>query len=75
MYPTPAYKLSADQRRAELVTLLTTAVRKLAKTSASSPESREICRQRTDFPLTSLDVSEEKRLHVFNDNHLDSEEL
>jgi hypothetical protein len=70
MYPKSVRKLSPDERRGELVTLLTTAVRKLVKTAAGSPESQEICRKKANSSLTSLDVSEEKRLHVSKDNYL-----
>jgi len=67
MRQTPTHKLSPSQRRAEIVQILTQAVRRLANSSPNVPETLG---NSEESSLTSLDVSPELRLHVCNDNTL-----
>jgi hypothetical protein len=67
MRQTPTHKLSPSQRRAEIVQILTQAVRRLANSSPNVPETHG---NSEESSLTSLDVSPELRLHVCNDNTL-----
>ncbi|NLX14808.1 MAG: hypothetical protein GXY44_14320 [Phycisphaerales bacterium] len=70
MHQTPTHKLSPSQRRAEIVQILTQAVRRLANSSPNSPETLGNSEESEESSLTSLDVSPELRLHVCNDNTL-----
>jgi hypothetical protein len=45
MYQTPIHKLSPSQRRAEIVQILTQAVRRLADSSQNVPETLENCEE------------------------------
>jgi hypothetical protein len=70
MRQTPIHKLSPRQRRAEIVQILTQAVRRLANSAPNLPETLENGEESEESSLTSLDVSPESRLHVCNDNTL-----
>jgi len=70
MHQTPTHKLSPSQRRAEIVQILTQAVRRLANSSPNSPETLGNGEESEESSLTSLDVLPESRLHVCNDNTL-----
>ena len=60
----PTNKLSPSQRRAEIVQILTQAVRRLANSSPNSSETLGNSEESEESSLTSLDVSPESRLHV-----------
>ena len=66
----PTNKLSPSQRRAEIVQILTQAVRRLANSSPNSSETLVNSEESEESSLTSLDVSPESRLHVCNANTL-----
>jgi len=70
MRQAPTYKLSPSQRRAEIVQILTQAVRRLANSASTSPETLGNREESGESSLTSLDVSPKSRLHVCNDNTL-----
>ena len=70
MRQTSTHKLSPSQRRAEIVQILTQAVRRLANSSPNLPETLRISKESKKSSLTELDVSPETRLHVYNDNAL-----
>jgi len=70
MRQTPTHKLSPSQRRAEIVQILTQAVRRLVNSAPNVPETLENGEESGDYSLTSLDVSPESRLHVCNDKTL-----
>jgi len=70
MRQTPPHKLSPSQGRAEIVQILTQAVRRLANSAPNSPETLGNSEESEESSLTSLDVSPESRLHVCSDNTL-----
>jgi len=70
MHQMPTHKLSPGQRRAEIIQILTQAVRRLANSSPNVPETLGNSEESEESSLTSLDVSPESRLHVCNDNTL-----
>ena len=63
-------QLSPSQRRAEIIQILTQAVRRLANSSPSSLETLGNGEESEESSLTSLDVSPESRLHCLCDNAL-----
>jgi hypothetical protein len=72
------HTLSPGGRRAELVHILSKAVRRLAKNLASSPEPLKNYENKAESSLTPLDLSPKTRLHVCrvnNDNSLEHKEL
>jgi hypothetical protein len=70
-----AEAFSAAHRHNVLVEILSEAVCRLAEISTGSPKLPKILSESANSSLTSLDVSEKKRLHVTDGNHLESEEL